>query len=176
MPWSDCAEMHAYGTTPCVGSPSDCWSRSRKFESQFGHITVVEFDHEVISVIILPFPLIQEGRLSVSGESMCASTGYIRKTYLYNIDPLKPHLYIVKLGFTGVCVFLLVSAQNIDCGYSLEPPSAQNIDCGYSLEPPQWGGSNEYPQSMFWAEIWKISEFFIWKFSFFDGNIFSVFE
>ena len=26
---------------------------------------------------------------------------------------------------------------------------AQNIDCGYSLEPPQQGGSNEYPQSMF---------------------------
>ena len=24
----------------------------------------------------------------------------------------------------------------------------QNIDCGYSLEPPQGGGSNEYPQSM----------------------------
>ena len=31
--------------------------------------------------------------------------------------------------------------------------SAQNIDCGYSLEPPRRGGSNEYPQSMFWAEI-----------------------
>ena len=27
--------------------------------------------------------------------------------------------------------------------------SAQNIDCGYSLEPPPRGGSNEYPQSMF---------------------------
>ena len=27
--------------------------------------------------------------------------------------------------------------------------STQNIDCGYSLEPPQWCGSNEYPQSMF---------------------------
>ena len=27
--------------------------------------------------------------------------------------------------------------------------SAQNIDCGYSLEPPQQGGSNEYQQSMF---------------------------
>ena len=26
---------------------------------------------------------------------------------------------------------------------------AQNIDCGYMLEPPQRGGSNEYPQSMF---------------------------
>ena len=27
--------------------------------------------------------------------------------------------------------------------------SAQTIDCGYSLEPPRRGGSNEYPQSMF---------------------------
>ena len=27
---------------------------------------------------------------------------------------------------------------------------AQNIDCGYMLEPPRRGGSNEYPQSMFW--------------------------
>ena len=26
--------------------------------------------------------------------------------------------------------------------------SAQNIDCGYSLEPPRRGGFNEYPQSM----------------------------
>ena len=31
--------------------------------------------------------------------------------------------------------------------------AAQNIDCGYSLEPPRRGGSNEYPQSMFLAEI-----------------------
>ena len=34
--------------------------------------------------------------------------------------------------------------------------SAQNIDCEYSLEPPRRGGSNEYAQSMFWAEIRKI--------------------
>ena len=27
--------------------------------------------------------------------------------------------------------------------------SAQNIDCGYSWEPPRRGGSHEYPQSMF---------------------------
>ena len=27
--------------------------------------------------------------------------------------------------------------------------SSQNIDRGYSLEPPRRGGSNEYPQSMF---------------------------
>ena len=29
---------------------------------------------------------------------------------------------------------------------------AQNIDCGYTLEPPGRGGSNEYPQSMFWSK------------------------
>ena len=29
---------------------------------------------------------------------------------------------------------------------------AQNIDCGYSLEPPRRGGSNVYPQSMFWSK------------------------
>ena len=48
--------------------------------------------------------------------------GIITKTYLYNFDPLKPHFYIVKLGFTGVYIIFLIFAQNIDCGYSLEPP------------------------------------------------------
>ena len=61
--------------------------------------------------------------------------GNITKTYLYNFDSLKPHFYIVKLGFTGVYIIFLISAQN--------------IDYGYSLEPPRRGGSNEYPQSMF---------------------------
>ena len=46
----------------------------------------------------------------------------ITKTRLYNSDPLKPHFYIVKLGFTGVYIIFLISAKNIDCGYSLEPP------------------------------------------------------
>ena len=65
----------------------------------------------------------------------------ITKTYLYNFDPLKPYFYIVNLGFTGVYIIFLISATN--------------INCGYSLEPPRRGGSNEYPQSMFWAETWK---------------------
>ena len=34
--------------------------------------------------------------------------------------------------------------------------SAQNIDRGYSLEPPRRGGSNEYPQSMFLSRNKKI--------------------
>ena len=31
-------------------------------------------------------------------------------------DPLKPHFYIVKLGFTWVYVIFHISAQNIDFG------------------------------------------------------------
>ena len=42
------------------------------------------------------------------------------KTCLYNFDPFKPHFYIVKLGFTGLYIIFLISAQNIDCGYSLD--------------------------------------------------------
>ena len=49
----------------------------------------------------------------------------ITKTCLYNFSPLKPHFYIVKLGFTGYTLFFLISAQK------------------------HRGGSNEYPQSMF---------------------------
>ena len=33
--------------------------------------------------------------------------------------------------------------------------SAQNIDCGYTLEPPRRGDSNEYPQSMFLSRNMK---------------------
>ena len=46
--------------------------------------------------------------------------------------------------------------------------SAQNIGCWYSLEPPRRGGSYKYPQSMFWAEIQKISEFLSENFQFLE--------
>ena len=75
----------------------------------------------------------------------------ITKTYLYNFNPLKLDFYIVKLGFTGVYIFLFL---------------LKNIDCGYSLELPQQGSSNKYPQSMYWAEIWKILEFLSENFQF----------
>ena len=60
---------------------------------------------------------------------------HITKTYLYNFDPLKPHFYIVKLGFTGVYIIFLFLLKIVDFGYSLKPPGP--------------GGSNEYPQSIF---------------------------
>ena len=62
----------------------------------------------------------------------------ITRTYLYNFHPLKPHFYRVKLWFKGEYLIICLI-------------SAQNINCGYSSEPPQRGGSDEYPQSMFWA-------------------------
>ena len=80
---------------------------------------------------------------------------HITKTCLYNFDPLKPHFYIVKLGFTELYIIIFYFC------------SKHRFFCVYSLEPPHQDGSNEYPQSMFWAEIWKLLEFFIWKLSFF---------
>ena len=67
--------------------------------------------------------------------SCAKSFEFITKTRLYNFDPLQPHFYIVKLGFTGVCIIFLISAQK--------------HRLWYSLEPPRRGGSNEYSQSMF---------------------------
>ena len=76
----------------------------------------------------------------------------ITKTYLYNFDPLKPHFY------RGVDIIFLISAQN--------------IDCEYSLKPPRRGASNEYQQSIFWEEIWKKNQnFYLKTFSFGWWNI-----
>ena len=44
------------------------------------------------------------------------SDRHITKTCLYNVDPLKPHFYIVKQGFTGVYIIFLIFAKNRDCG------------------------------------------------------------
>ena len=64
------------------------------------------------------------------------------KSFLYNFDPPhKPYFYIVKLEFTGVYIIFFISAQN--------------IECGYSLEPPRRGSSNKYPQSMFLSRNMK---------------------
>ena len=43
---------------------------------------------------------------------------HIRITCPYVLYPLKPHFYIVKLGFTGVYIIFLFLLLNIYCGYS----------------------------------------------------------
>ena len=70
------------------------------------------------------------------------------------LTPLKPHFFIVKLGFTGYTLF-----------FTFLP---KNIDCGYSLEPTHRNGSNEYPNLCFEQKYEKHK-------SFLSGN-FSVFE
>ena len=66
-----------------------------------------------------------------------------------NVYPLEHHYYTTKQGYTGFFHILL-----------------QNIACGYSLEPPHRGGSNMYPQSMFWSKKKKKNiNFFLMKFS-----------
>ena len=59
---------------------------------------------------------------------------YIMLTCPCNVAPLTPHFHIAKLGFyRGIHCFLIF---------------AQNIDCGYMLEPHHYF-SNVYPQFMF---------------------------
>ena len=50
------------------------------------------------------------------------------------MKPLEPHFYIKKLGFAGVYLFFLFLLQNIDCGYSLEPPRCEVVlTCTHNL-------------------------------------------
>ena len=73
---------------------------------------------------------------AVDCVSDCRPWGHnITKTCLYNFDPLKPHFYIVKLGFTGVYIIFLISAQK------------QRL--WVLVRTDRRGGSNEYLQSMF---------------------------
>ena len=73
--------------------------------------------------------------------------------------PLHPTFYN-KTGYRrGIqYLFFLFLLQNIDCGYSLEPPRR-----GGSTEFPQLrrGGSNEYPQSIFWSKNKKNVQIFL---------------
>ena len=81
-------------------------------------------------------------------NTTCSIRSPITKTYLYNFDPL---LYSKTGVYRGMYYFFLFLLKN--------------IDCGYSLEPPRRGGSNEYPQSMFWADMWKKqTEVFVQKY------------
>ena len=80
------------------------------------------------------------------------------------VPPQTPLLY---MGYAGVYLFFLFLLQN--------------IDCGYSLEPPRRGGSNVYPQSMLLAKIRKKNQkvsgenfhFYIQKISVYCMGVFS---
>ena len=54
-----------------IGSMSACHADGPEFNPHVQHILSWRFDHENISMAILPLPLIQEEQLSVTGERMC---------------------------------------------------------------------------------------------------------
>ena len=71
-------------------------------------------------------------------NSVEASTQHITTT------SLRKHAYsnILKILQLKKEIFHIINSDNFHI-------PAQNIDCGYSLEPPRRGGSNEYPQYVF---------------------------
>ena len=86
-------------------------------------------------MIIVSYACISNISICTTAFACYSVSLIIRKTCPCNEYPLEPHFYIAKLGYAGVYLFFLLLLQN--------------IDCGYSLEPPRRGGSNVYPQSMF---------------------------
>ena len=54
---------------------------------------------------------LKEGMYFNEDLTKLRSNLHITKTRLYNFDPLQPHFYIVKVGFTGVYIIFLISAQ-----------------------------------------------------------------
>ena len=73
------------------------------------------------------------------------------RPYVSRVTALRKHAYsnIKKISPPKPENFQIKNSDNFHI-------SAQNIDCGYSLEPPRRGGSNEYMQSMLLSRNKKI--------------------
>ena len=82
----------------------------------------------------------------------------ITKTYLYNADPHKPQFYIIKLGLQGHTLFFLIFAQKHRL-WILRTASVLRSTYNLCFE-----------------QKYEKYQNFIWKFSFFGGKIFSIFE
>ena len=61
-----------------------------------------------------------------------------------HLDP--PIRKLVIIQFFGFATEKFQSRENFNMFHIFD----QNIDCGYTLEPPRRGGSNRYTQSIFW--------------------------
>ena len=89
------------------------------------------------------------------------STTSRKYTYII-LTPLTPLLYSKTGVYRGKHYFFLFLLKT--------------IHCGYLIERPHQGSSNEYPQFMIEQKYEKYQSSFIWKFSFFGGEIFYIFE
>ena len=133
-----CTRMHNQHLTQCPWEPIQLRHLIHKLV--FTHKLVLVFTHRLVTS---PHNLLDTRLTQIWSTSLmqvddflfqiqiCPSGKHVREMY----TPLKPHFYTAILGYAGVYLFFLFFLQNIDCGYSLEPPCR--------------GGSNVYPQSMF---------------------------
>ena len=55
-----------------VAQSDACSTRGQEVAAPVRPYSFVEIDHEIFSTVILSLPLIQEGKLSVTCERMCA--------------------------------------------------------------------------------------------------------
>ena len=74
-------------------------------------------------------------------------------SYIINVNTLSPTQHYENMAMQYTEIFLALKIEifqlnNFDSFLIF----AQNIDCGYTLEPPRRGGSNEYTQSVFWSK------------------------
>ena len=63
----------------------------------------------------------------------------------FSVQNITPEKHVHEISTPSYPTFIKQNWNSQGCFMIL----FQNIDCGYSLEPPQRGGSNVYPQSMF---------------------------
>ena len=84
---------------------SNSWVEQLKYHFTLFSCTVQLYRNEMSAAlkVLSPFHFF-------SNSDTARNDALITKTCLYNFDPLKPHCYIVKLGFTGVYIIFLISA------------------------------------------------------------------
>ena len=112
----------------------------KKKEKNISECRLLEFLSSMLSVKVIEMGKIQVilGYSELRPFALQPITNYSLEFVYYENIPIqiyrKFHLQKMKIFRKNSDIFHI---------------SAQNIDCGYSLEPPRRGGSNEYPQSMF---------------------------
>ena len=114
-----------------ISQVRDCWNR---ISSAFGYS-----DRETVQVYSLQAP--PWVTLWESNERLM-----VLKVWILHTE----HISLRKHAYS--CILKISPPKNwkfSDKNPDIFHIHAQNIDCGYSLEPPRRGGSNQYPQSMF---------------------------
>ena len=97
-----------------------------------------------LSLHCLPMSLLWDARLKWVKRNRCTfrvGTSVQCPTFLKHYENMPIQIYR-KFHLQKTENFQIKNSDSFNI-------SAHNIDCGYSLEPPHRGGSNEYRQSMF---------------------------